>query len=130
MKILRTAASLSMVAALAATLAACTTYGPADNGGGGNIPTRPANAGIDGGWVDANGITSSFNGGIFETRTTDTNEKLAEGNYRYLSPRLVEIDMRSIVRGTTSKVNCAMVTQGQLNCTTSTGSQFSLTRKA
>lgn len=130
MKTLRTAASLSMVAALAVTLAACTTYGPADNGGGGNIPTRPANAGIDGGWVDANGITSSFNGGIFETRTTDTNEKLAEGNYRYLSPRLVEIDMRSIVRGTTSKVNCAMVTQGQLNCTTSTGSQFSLTRKA
>lgn len=124
MKILRTAASL----ALAATLAACTTYGPADNGGG-NLPVQPANTGIDGDWLDANGITSSFNGGVFVTRTTDTNEKLAEGNYRYLSPRLVEIDMRSIVRGTTSKVNCALVTTSQLNCTTSTGSQFSLTRK-
>jgi hypothetical protein len=126
MKTLRTAASLCM----AATLAACTTYAPIDNGGGNNLPTRPANAGIDGAWMDANGISSSFNGGIFETRTTDTNEKLAEGNYRYMSPRLVEIDMRSIVRGTTSKVNCALVTQGQLNCTTSTGAQFSLTRKA
>ncbi|MBX8783464.1 hypothetical protein KHQ08_13205 [Pseudochrobactrum algeriensis] len=126
MKTFRTAASLC----LAATLAACTTYGPVNGGGGNTMPTRPANAGIDGGWVDANGITSNFNGGVFETRTTDTNEKLAEGNYRYLSPRLVEIDMRSIVRGTTSKVNCAQVTPSQLNCTTSTGSQFSLTRKA
>ncbi|WP_439271672.1 outer membrane lipoprotein Omp10 [Pseudochrobactrum sp. HB0163] len=125
MKTIRTAASLC----LAAALAACTTYGPINNGGG-NIPARPANTGIDGSWVDANGITSNFNGGIFETRTTDTNEKLAEGNYRYLSPRLVEIDMRSIVRGTISKVNCAQVTPSQLNCTTSTGAQFSLTRRA
>ncbi|WOC16799.1 outer membrane lipoprotein Omp10 [Pseudochrobactrum sp. MP213Fo] len=129
MKNLRTAASLALTATLAIALTACTTYGPGDNGGG-NLPIRPANNGIDGGWMDANGITSSFNGGVFETRTTDTNEKLAEGNYRYLSPRLVEIDMRSIVRGTTSKVNCALVTTSQLNCTTSTGSQFSLTRKA
>lgn len=125
MKKLRTAASLC----LAATLAACTTYGPVNNGGG-NVPVRQQNAGIDGNWVDANGITSTFNGGIFETRTTDTNEKLAEGNYRYMSPRLVEIDMRSIVRGTVSKVNCAQVTPSQLNCTTSTGAQFSLTRRA
>lgn len=123
---LRTAASLC----LAVSLAACTTYGPGDNNGGSTLPTMPATSGIDGGWVDANGISSSFNGGLFETRTTDTNEKLAEGNYRYLSPRLVEIDLRSIVRGTTSKVNCALVTTNQLNCTTSTGAQFSLTRKA
>ncbi|AHB02854.1 outer membrane lipoprotein [Brucella ceti TE28753-12] len=79
--------------------------------------------------VDPNGIASSFNGGIFETRTTDTNEKLAEGNYLYLSPQLVEINMRSIVRGTTSKVNCALVSPTQLNCTSSAGSRFSLTRR-
>lgn len=126
---LRTATSLALAVIVSASLTACTTYAPVNNGNA-NLPIRPAGSAIDGGWIDANGITSSFNGGVFETRTTDTNEKLAEGNYRLVSPRLVEIDMRSIVRGTTSKVNCALVTTSQLNCTTSTGAQFSLTRKA
>ncbi len=115
-------------AILSLTLAACETSGPV-GGGRGPVASR-APAGIEGKWVDANGITSSFNGGVFETRTTDTNEKLAEGNYRYQSPQLVEIDMRSIVRGTTSKVNCALVTPTQLNCTSSAGSRFSLSRPA
>jgi len=75
-------------------------------------------------------LASKAAGGIFETRATDTNEKLAEGNYRYQSPQLVEIDMRSIVRGTSSKVNCALVSPTQLNCTSSSGSRFSLTRRA
>lgn len=109
-------------------LTACVATGP---GGGGNVPVvSRAPSGIDGNWVDANGILSSFNNGIFETRTTDTNERLAEGNYRYRSPQLVEIDLRSIVRGTTSKVNCALVSPSQLNCTTSDGSHFSLNRRA
>lgn len=123
MKIIRTAASLLFVAT---ALVACQSSGPI---GGGSVPVAPANTGIDGKWVDANGIVSSFNGGVFETRATDTNERLAEGNYRYISQRLVEIDMRSIVRGTVSKVNCALVTQSQLNCTSSAGAQFSLTRR-
>lgn len=123
MNIIRTGASLLFVAT---TLAACQSSGPI---GGGSIPATSANTSIDGNWVDANGIVSSFNGGAFETRATDTNERLAEGSYRYLSQRLVEIDMRSIVRGTVSKVNCALVTQSQLNCTSSTGAQFSLTRR-
>ncbi|MBC2887518.1 hypothetical protein H7Q97_19250 [Ochrobactrum sp. CM-21-5] len=115
------------LAVLSLALAACETTGPV----GGNVPVVSRTpAGIEGNWVDANGITSSFNGGIFETRTTDTNERLAEGNYRYLSPQLVEIDMRSIVRGTSSKVNCALVSPAQLNCTSSAGSRFSLNRGA
>lgn len=118
---------IAPLAIMSLALAACETTGPS----GGNAPTVSRGpAGIEGNWVDANGITSSFNGGIFETRTTDTNEKLAEGNYRYQSPQLVEIDMRSIVRGTSSKVNCALVSPTQLNCTSSAGSQFSLSRRA
>lgn len=112
------------VVAIGLGLAACQSVGP------GTSPYqsgRPASV-VDGNWIDPNGIISRFNGGVFETRTTDTNEKLAEGNYRYLNPQLVEIDMRSIVRGTASKVNCALVTQSQLNCTTSTGAQFTLRR--
>ncbi len=111
-------------ALMSLALAACETTGPVNGNGPGVAPR----GGIEGNWVDPNGIVSSFNGGSFETRTTDTNERLAEGNYRYQSPQLVEIDMRSIVRGTTSKVNCALVSPNQLNCTSSAGSRFSLTR--
>ncbi|OBZ95325.1 membrane protein [Pararhizobium polonicum] len=94
-------------------------------------PSRQlAPAGVEGAWVDPNGIVSTFSGGTFTTRTTDTNQVLASGNYTNLSPRLVEINMRSMVRNTQSKVNCAMVTQSQLNCTTDSGAQFSLTRRS
>ncbi|MBB2973748.1 outer membrane lipoprotein Omp10 [Mesorhizobium sp. RMAD-H1] len=116
----------AMLAVVSTALAACQSAGPI----GGNVPVVARGGGIEGNWVDANGITSSFNSGVFVTRTTDTNEKLAEGNYRYETPQLVAIDMRSLVRGTTSRVNCAVVSPSQLNCTSSAGSQFTLNRKA
>lgn len=111
-------------AALSIALVGCQTGGP--SGGPPVVQAR----GIEGQWVDPNGIVSSFTNGVFETRTSDTNEKLAEGTYRYQSGQLVAIDLRSLVRGTTSQVNCALVTQSQLNCTSSAGAQFSLTRRA
>jgi hypothetical protein len=90
----------------------------------------PMQQGIEGQWTDPNGITSSFYSGRFETRTTDgTNSLLARGSYTQVNPSLVEIDMTSLVRNTTSRVNCALATPNQLNCTSSTGAQFSLVRK-
>lgn len=86
--------------------------------------------GVEGSWVDPNGIVSTFTAGTFTTRTTDTNQVLASGNYINLSPKLVEINMTSHVRKTQSKVNCAMVTPAQLNCTTDTAAQFSLVRRS
>ncbi|URK87022.1 hypothetical protein LP421_24410 [Rhizobium sp. RCAM05350] len=111
----------------AAALASC--MGPRE------VRESPSNrqvtpAGVEGAWVDPNGIiVSTFSGGTFTTRTTDTNQVLASGNYINLSPKLVEINMTSMVRNTQSKVNCAMVAQTQLNCTTDSGAQFSLSRK-
>ncbi|GEM_PF-134519 len=119
---------LIALAALPLFLAACqsVSYGP--SGGGYNPP--PQQAGVEGQWTDPNGIVSSFYGGRFETRTTDgTNSLLARGNYTQVNPSLVEIDMTSLVRNTTSKVNCALATPNQLNCTSSSGAQFSLRRK-
>ncbi len=84
---------------------------------------------VEGTWADANGIVSTFAAGTFTTRTTDTNQLLASGNYVNVSPSLVEINMTSMVRNTQSKVNCAMVGASQLNCTTDSGAQFSLTRR-
>jgi hypothetical protein len=93
-------------------------------------PAQMAPAGVEGSWADPNGIVSTFAAGTFTTRTTDTNQVLASGNYVNLSPTLVEINMTSMVRNTQSKVNCAMVSQTQLNCTTDSGAQFSLVRRS
>ncbi|GAA5098784.1 hypothetical protein [Bartonella acomydis] len=92
---------------------------------GSNMPAR-----IDGKWVDKNGIISSFREGIFETRAADTEEKLSEGTYNYVSAQHIEIEIRSILRGTISKVSC-MISQDatQLLCTSYTGAQFALKRK-
>ncbi|WP_137131564.1 outer membrane lipoprotein Omp10 [Rhizobium sp. FY34] len=92
-------------------------------------PPPPQPQGVEGSWVDPNGIVSTFQGGTFNTRATDTNALLASGTYTNVSPTLVEINMTSIVRQTQSRVNCAMVSPSQLNCTADSGSQFSLTRR-
>ncbi|ACM37666.1 outer membrane lipoprotein Omp16 [Agrobacterium vitis] len=89
----------------------------------------PQPQGVDGAWVDPNGIVSTFQGGTFATRSSDTNALLASGTYTNTSPTLVEINMTSLVRKTQSRVNCALVSPEQLNCTTDAGSNFSLRRK-
>ena len=113
------------VAALATVLAGCqsASYNPAPM-----APPQPQ--GVEGQWVDPNGIVSSFSAGRFETRTTDTNSLLAQGSYTQTNPQLVEIELTSLLRNSTSRVNCALVTQSQLNCTSSTGAQFTLARRA
>ena len=93
------------------------------------LPVAPAPVTIDGTWTDPNGLISTFQAGSFSTRTTDTNQLLASGTYVSVSDRLVEINMTSLVRNTQSKVNCAMVTPNQLNCTSDSGAQFSLARR-
>jgi hypothetical protein len=115
-------------ATMAVALAACQTSGPIHDSGPVQA-SRPTDA-VQGQWFDTSGVAfSNFNGGVFETRANDTKEKLAEGSYRFASASLIEINLRSLARGTQSKVNCALVNPGQLNCTSSSGQQFSLTRR-
>jgi hypothetical protein len=90
----------------------------------------PQPMGVDGSWVDPNGIVSTFQAGTFSTRSTDSNALLASGTYINQSPTLVEINMTSLVRKTQSRVNCALVTPDQLNCTTDSGANFSLRRRS
>lgn len=119
-------AAISLLAAAAALAACQSERGPRE------LPPiqQPQPTGVEGAWVDPNGIVSTFAGGTFTTRTTDTNQLLASGTYINISPSLVEIDMTSLVRNTRSKVNCALVNLNQLNCTTAEGAQFSLARRA
>jgi hypothetical protein len=94
------------------------------------LPPQPRVQTIEGTWADSNGLISTFQGGSFATRTTDTNQLLASGTYAQINDKLIEINLTSMVRNTTSKVNCALVTPSQLNCTSESGGQFSLTRRS
>lgn len=118
--------TIATVFGVAIALASCQLSGrPAQQ-----LPPIERAPTVEGTWVDPNGIVSTFSGGQFATRTTDTNQLLASGSYVHISDRLVEINMTSLVRNTQSKVNCALVTPNQLNCTTSANAQFSLARRS
>ena len=111
--------------AAVAMLAGCTVYGP------GSPPRINQPSGVDGEWIGTDGVAvSSFSGGQFRSTATDTGQLLATGSYRYVSQNLVEITINSVIRNTTSKANCAVSGNRQLNCTSATGAQFVLIRRA
>jgi len=119
------------LAALAFSAAACSDSFM-NNGfspfGGKNTAAAPVSAAaLEGRWVDANGIASTFHNGIFETRSPDTNEKLSEGNYTFNPGNIIALEVRSLVRGTVSHVNCQL-NGSQLFCTAENNSKFILTR--
>ncbi|PTM94353.1 hypothetical protein [Mycoplana dimorpha] len=108
----------------AATLASCNSYDRA--------PVRPvaqAPQGVEGSWVDANGLVSTFSAGQFATRTTDTNTTMATGTYITQPGGLIEISLYSNISKSASKANCSLVTPRQLNCTSGSGAQFTLNRQ-
>ena len=109
-------------------LSSCMMGGPAPRQV--SYSPAPQPMGVDGSWVDPNGIVSTFQAGTFSTRSSDSNALLASGTYVNQSPTLVEINMTSLLRKTQSRVNCALVTPDQLNCTTDSGANFSLRRKS
>jgi hypothetical protein len=117
----------SLVLIAVATLSACVSSAPPRVS---SQRVAAAPQGVEGTWADPNGIISTFQGGTFNTRSTDSNSLLASGTYVSLSPTLVEINMTSLVRNTQSRVNCALATPSQLNCTQDSGAQFSLTRRS
>ncbi|NML72614.1 hypothetical protein HHL25_00605 [Rhizobium sp. S-51] len=116
--------SIFTLVACAAALSACTSSGPR--------PLPPISQGptVDGAWVDANGLVSTFGGGRLETRTSDgSNKVMATGTYTQQANNLVSITLFSNIKQTTTQANCAMVTPNQLNCTSESGAQFSLARR-
>ena len=126
--------TLRLIAAAAALVAlgGCAYDGPRYGGGGvGPGPMARAPSGVEGDWVGTDGVAiSRFTAGRFETIATDTGNKLAEGNYFQRDARTIDINLTSLIRQTTTQVNCARVSQTQLNCTSSAGQQFSLMRRS
>lgn len=118
-----TAGGLAMLVGIAG----CST------GGGyrpGPIAALPPTSGIEGAWIDQAGTgVTNFSGGRFETFASDTLQKLSEGNYTLRPDGVVEISGMSLIRQSPVAFNCAPATPTQLNCTSSSGQQFVLTRR-
>ena len=119
-KLLSAGAAASLLAA-----AACTTTGPSEP------PPMAAAKGVEGNWIDAKGTgLSTFAGGSFTTVATDTGQKLSEGSYTMTGATSVEIHGTSLIRQTPVSFNCLMISTSQLNCTSASGQNFVLTRRA
>ncbi|CAM5466148.1 hypothetical protein ATER59S_03068 [Aquamicrobium terrae] len=116
--------SAGLAAAAAAAIAGCTTSGPAEP------PIAAAPRGVEGSWIDAQGTgLSTISGGRFQTVATDTGQKLADGSYTMTGSTSVEIHGTSLIRQSPIAFNCLLVSTSQLNCTSSTGQNFVLTRR-
>jgi hypothetical protein len=128
MTIARKVLSAGAVTGLSAVLAGCMGFG---GGGGGGSSARPAQTGIEGSWIDAQGTgLSTLSGGVFSTVATDTGQKLAEGSYVANGTTSVQINGTSLIRQSPISFNCLLVSTSQLNCTSQQGQQFVLTRRA
>jgi hypothetical protein len=125
MNIARKVLSMSMTATVAVGLAACATSGPDEPPMAAATPK-----GVEGSWIDAKGTgLSTFAGGSFTTVATDTGQKLADGSYTMTGATSVQINGTSLIRQTPVGFNCLMVSTSQLNCTSSSGQNFVLTRR-
>jgi hypothetical protein len=123
MTIARKLFSAAAITAMAAGLAGCMT-------GGGGGPSAATPTGVEGEWLSTDGVAvSRFSGGVFQTSALDTGNKLADGSYQMVDANNVSITVRSLIRQTTTSVNCTLAAANQLNCTQSTGQQFVLTRR-
>ena len=111
-----------------AVLAATTVIAGCQTGPGPTARLQPT--GVEGQWVSSDGVAfSNFNAGAFETVAADTGNQLATGSYSYTGDRSVAITVNSLIRQTTTRVNCALVSGSQLNCTAEGGQQFTLVRR-
>ncbi|TSE02707.1 hypothetical protein C1D09_028640 [Mesorhizobium intechi] len=124
MTIARKVLSMGVAGSLAMMLAACTTGSPDAP------PMAAAPKGVEGSWIDAKGTgLSTFTGGKFTTVATDTGQKLADGSYTITGATSVEINGTSLIRQTPVSFNCLLISTSQLNCTSSSGQNFVLTRR-
>lgn len=123
------AATFAAVAALAACQAMPQTRPIAT--GPTSRPAPVAPSAIDGEWLSSDGVSlSRFSGNRFETVALDSGNRLAEGSFTMRDQSTIALDMTSLIRNTNVQVNCLRVSDFQLNCTSATGAQFSLTRRS
>ena len=97
----------------------------------GNYPGYERASGVEGEWVGSDRVAvSDFRYGTFTSRAMDTGNVLARGSYHYTDQGDVEITFTSLIRHQTIRANCAVVSPRQMNCTSDSGANFQLLRRA
>lgn len=118
----RRAATIILCATLAASGCQSVGFGPGE-------PRRPS--GVEGQWTDTGGVgIATFSNGQFTNVATDTGNRLAEGRYSMRDSTTVDLNFRSLIRQQDVAATCLLVAPTQMNCTSSSGAQFSLVRRA
>lgn len=115
------------LAAAGLALTSCYSSGPPRQ-----LPTVQQAPTVEGSWTDPNtGFVSNFAAGRVQTVTTDgSNKVMATGTYTMMPTNVIQITLFSNIKQTTTRADCALVTAMQLNCTSESGAQFSLGRRA
>jgi hypothetical protein len=86
---------------------------------------------VEGYWSDLGNVaTTKFRGGLVATNSNDTGFRLSDGTYKQSGIRDIQIELYSHVRNRQVRINCTLVSQNRMNCTTHTGSRFVLNRKS
>jgi hypothetical protein len=85
---------------------------------------------VEGEWLSTDGVAvSRLAGGLYESVAADTGNRLAHGVYRMDDPRTATITGETVAEQNPIAFNCALVAASQLNCTSTSGEQFVLTRR-
>jgi hypothetical protein len=121
MRILKSTAAIAVVGIV---LSGCVVAGPSAP------PPRPAGPTFaEGNWNQGTLASYVFGNGSFVGTAADTGNKVADGNYRYISNNTIQISSYSSVQQKTIVANCLLVAGGStMNCTNDSGLNFSLTR--
>lgn len=126
---MRTIIRVGFIAGFATLLSGCISVGPGGFGGGSTpAPRTPTFA--EGNWQQGALASYVFGNGSFVGTATDTGNKVADGTYRYINTNTIQISSFSAVQQKTIVANCLLVNGNTMNCTSDTGSTFSLVRTA
>ena len=124
--LIKTITALATTSACLALLSGCVIDVPAPGG-----RVSAVSGAAEGTWSDTGGVaTSRFSNGTFITFANDTGNRLAEGSYRYVDTRNIQINFTSLVRNQQIRTNCLIIGSSQMNCTSDGGSQFTLYRRS
>lgn len=112
------------IAVASIVLSGCVVTGPSAP------PPRPAGQSFaEGNWNQGGLASYVFGNGSFVGTAADTGNKVADGNYRYISNNTIQISSYSSVQQKTIVANCLLVAGGNImNCTNDSGLNFSLSR--
>ena len=128
--------TIGVIAVSATILSGCIATGPSFRGGG-TAPRTPSFA--EGTWQDNVG-TYVFGNGSFVGTDSDTGNKLSDGTYSYVGQDMIKVSIDSTnfsikvaedgspIEREAILANCRQVNLNAMNCTTSSGAEFSLVR--